>query len=40
MAAPFQIIGMNENVETIAAGGRIRETQRLRRYYGRGRRRK
>ena len=36
----FEIIGIIENIETIAVGGRIREIMRLRRQYGSGRWRK
>ncbi len=36
----FEIIGEVTDVETIAAGSRIREIARLRRVYGRGRWRK
>ena len=36
----FEIIGSIENIETIAAGGRIREIMRLRKQYGSGRWRK
>ena len=36
----FDIIGEIENVETIAAGSRIRELQRLEKMYGSGRWRK
>ena len=36
----FEIIGDIENIETIAAGGRIRDIMRLRKQYGKGRWRK
>lgn len=36
----FEIIGEIEGVETIAAGGKIRDIMRLRRQYGPGRWRK
>ena len=36
----FRIIGKIENEETFATGGGIREVERLRRIYGRGRWRK
>ncbi len=36
----FEIIGKIEKVETIAAGGQIRDIMRLRRQYGEGRWRK
>ena len=36
----FEIIGEIENVETIAAGGKIRDIMRLRKQYGAGRWRK
>jgi len=36
----FEILGEISEVETIAVGYRIREIARLRRIYGRGRRRK
>ncbi len=36
----FEVIGIIENIETIAVGGRIREIMRLRRQYGSGRWRK
>ena len=36
----FEIIGEIENVETVAAGGRIRDIMRLRKQYGPGRWRK
>lgn len=36
----FEIVGGIDNVETIAAGGRIRDIMRLRRQYGSGRWRK
>jgi hypothetical protein len=36
----FRIVGALSQVETIAAGNAIREIQRLRRVYGRGRWRK
>lgn len=36
----FRIVGSLTQVETIAAGNAIREVQRLRRVYGRGRWRK
>ena len=36
----FELIGKIENVETIAAGGKIRDVARLRKMYGRGRWRK
>ena len=37
---PFEIVGELTQVETIATGKRIRDLQRLRRLYGRGRWRK
>ncbi len=37
---PFEIVGDIAQIETIAAGRRIRELPRLRRLYGRGRWRK
>jgi hypothetical protein len=37
---PFEIVGEIAQIETIAAGSRIREVSRLRRLYGRGRWRK
>jgi hypothetical protein len=37
---PFEIVGEITQIETIAAGKGIRELQRLRRLYGRGRWRK
>jgi len=37
---PFEIIGEIAQIETIAAGSRIRDLPRLRRLYGRGRWRK
>ena len=40
MLMPFEIVGEITQVETIAAGRRIRELPRLRRLYGRGRWRK
>jgi len=36
----FEIVGEIENVETIAAGGRIRDAMRLRKQFGHGRWRK
>ena len=36
----FEIIGDIENIETIVAGGRIRDIMRLRKQYGKGRWRK
>ena len=36
----FEIVGEIENVETIAAGGRIRDAMRLRKQFGPGRWRK
>ena len=36
----FEIIGNIEDIETIAAGGRIRDIMRIRRQFGRGRWRK
>ena len=36
----FEIIGDIENIETIVAGGRIRDIMRLRKKYGKGRWRK
>ncbi len=36
----FEITGQIENIETIAAGGRIREIMRLRKQFGEGRWRK
>ena len=36
----FEIVGEIENVETIAAGGRIRDVMRLRKQFGHGRWRK
>jgi len=36
----FEVVGHIEDIETIAAGGRIREIMRLRRHYGAGRWRK
>ena len=36
----LKVIGIIENIETIAVGGRIREIMRLRRQYGSGRWRK
>jgi len=36
----FEIVEEIQDVETIAAGGSIRELSRLRRHYGRGRWRK
>ena len=40
MPQPFEILGQNSDVETIASGAGIREPSRLRRIYGRGRWRK
>lgn len=40
MPQPFEILGQNSDVETIASGAGIRELSRLRRIYGRGRWRK
>ena len=37
---PFEIVGELSQIETIAAGRRIRDLQRLRRLYGPGRWRK
>jgi len=37
---PFEIVGEITQIETIAAGSRIRDLPRLRRLYGRGRWRK
>ena len=37
---PFEIVGEIAQVETIAVGSGIRDLPRLRRLYGRGRRRK
>jgi hypothetical protein len=37
---PFEIVGEISEIETIAAGRRIRDLRRLRRVYGRGRWRK
>jgi hypothetical protein len=37
---PYEILGGITQVETIAVGSRIRDLPRLRRSYGRGRRRK
>jgi hypothetical protein len=37
---PFEIVGEITQIETIAVGKRIRDLQRLRRLYGRGRWRK
>jgi hypothetical protein len=37
---PFEIVGEITQIETIAAGTRIRDLPRLRRLYGRGRWRK
>jgi hypothetical protein len=37
---PFEIVGEISEIETFAAGSRIREIARLRREYGRGRWRK
>jgi hypothetical protein len=37
---PFEIVGDIAEIETIAAGSRIRDLPRLRRLYGRGRWRK
>jgi len=37
---PFEIVGEITQIETIAAGRRIRDLSRLRRLYGRGRWRK
>jgi hypothetical protein len=37
---PFEIVGAITQIEAMAAGGRIRDLPRLRRLYGRGRRRK
>lgn len=36
----FKILSEIDNVELIAAGNSIREVKRLRKFYGRGRRRK
>ena len=36
----FEVVGHIEDIETIAAGGRIREIMRLQRQYGAGRWRK
>jgi hypothetical protein len=36
----FEIIGEIENIETVAAGGRIRDIMRLRKQFGPGRWRK
>lgn len=40
MASEFEVIGEITDIETIAVGGRIRDVERLRRAYGRGRWRK
>lgn len=37
---PFELISEITNIETIAVGNRIRDVARLRKQYGRGRRKK